>query len=96
MLPEIDFYIVWRPDGTNPKMIHETFDSAKTEAMRLAKNELGKRFYVLKSKGLAVDLGATWIESKEAKNDKIDEYTSGYFDIDYAADEISESEIDIA
>jgi hypothetical protein len=43
------FWIIWNPAANRPTVMHETLDSAKKEAERLAKLNPGQRFVVLKS-----------------------------------------------
>ena len=47
------FWLVWNPEGRSPTYKHQSEQSARTEAIRLAKENTGKRFYVLKSLGHA-------------------------------------------
>ena len=42
-----DFFLVWNPDGTNPRFRHSTQTGALTEAKRLAAISPGQDFYVL-------------------------------------------------
>ena len=42
-----DFYLVWNPDGTNPRFRHSTKTGALIEAQRLAATSPGTDFYVL-------------------------------------------------
>lgn len=41
-------FLVWNPEGRNPRYIHDTEASALAEARRLAKETMQK-FYVLKA-----------------------------------------------
>lgn len=43
------FWLVWSPEGSNPKHCHGTLDDAKKEAKRLAKLMQGTRFFVVES-----------------------------------------------
>ncbi len=43
----VDFYLVWNPNGTNPRFRHSTRTGALTEAQRLAAAQPGQDFYVL-------------------------------------------------
>lgn len=47
------FYLVWNPSGRNPSYEHRTFDLAKNEAERLAFENPGSTFYVLKAKSVS-------------------------------------------
>ena len=44
---DIPFWLVWCPTGFPPKFKHTTYDSAETEAARLAQECPGKEFYVI-------------------------------------------------
>lgn len=41
------FWMVWSPQGNTPTYKHATYESARDEAIRLARVNPGKRFYVL-------------------------------------------------
>ena len=43
------FWLVWNPQGHAPTRQHDTRDSAKREAERLARANRGQRFIVLQS-----------------------------------------------
>ena len=45
------FWVVWSPSGTNPTKKHETSDSARTEAERLAVKHPNLEFFVLETIG---------------------------------------------
>ena len=45
------FWFVWNPAGCNPKYMHESRASADAEARRLAEDNPGQQFIVLKSVG---------------------------------------------
>lgn len=56
-----EFYLVWGPgDIYNPTSRHTTFESAKTLAESLAKNNPGEMFYVMAPKGVAQSLTVEW------------------------------------
>lgn len=48
------FWLVWQPETGKPNVKHDTFAEAQTEAERLARNNRGKRFYVLQAIAHAV------------------------------------------
>lgn len=41
------FYLVWNPHGRAPTYRHPTYQAAKAEARRLARENIGNRFIVL-------------------------------------------------
>lgn len=43
------FYIVWNPEGGNPRVRHEHFTRASDEAQRLALAHPGKDFFVMQA-----------------------------------------------
>lgn len=43
------FFLIWNPDGKSPTVKHQTFQSARREAERLARNNRGHRFIVMAS-----------------------------------------------
>lgn len=43
------FWLVWNPKGRSPSMEHRTYESAETEAKRLARINRGETFIVLES-----------------------------------------------
>ncbi|MBJ8552723.1 hypothetical protein I6M82_09890 [Acinetobacter bereziniae] len=43
------FYIVWNEQGNNPTFKHVSQEAAEQEATRLAKQNQGQRFHVLRS-----------------------------------------------
>ena len=50
MTKEIEFWILWNPNGYRaPKFKHYNFESADTEAKRLAREHPDNIFYVLHS-----------------------------------------------
>lgn len=48
------FFVVWEPQNGPPIVKHDSYESAKREAMRLARANRGRRFYVLQSRAHAV------------------------------------------
>ena len=42
-------YLVWNPDGDKPKKKHNSVDEARKEARRLAEENHGAEFYVLRA-----------------------------------------------
>lgn len=59
---ENTFWLVWNPAGGAPTFQHNTEESARTEASRLARSNPGLKFYVLASTGCAVKRDVDWIE----------------------------------
>ena len=55
-----EFWMVWNPNRYVPTVKHKTFDSAKNEAMRLARSKQDQEFYVLKAVGMAVNRTAVY------------------------------------
>lgn len=51
---ESRIYCVLNPNGRAPHFVHETYELAKEEAKRLAKNNPDQKFYVMESVGLAI------------------------------------------
>lgn len=49
-----NFFMVWSPSGRAPTYRHESFESARTEAKRLARLNPEQSFFVLVSVGEAV------------------------------------------
>lgn len=43
------FYIVWNPEGTNPRVRHDCFGRAAEEAKRLAIANAGQEFFVMQA-----------------------------------------------
>ena len=56
------FWLVWNHNGGVPTVQHETAQSAKTEAERLARNNPGQQFHVLEWTGTAIKRDVDWIE----------------------------------
>lgn len=54
------FWMVYGWDQSPPRAIHNTFESAKREAERLASCNPGVRFYVMVSCGAAERRDITW------------------------------------
>ena len=46
---DADFFMLWTKTGHLPRYRHATFDLAATEAERLARENPGKKFIVLKA-----------------------------------------------
>jgi hypothetical protein len=45
---EADFWIVWSPEGDRPpRHRHDSYESARREAERLARENPGRRFYAM-------------------------------------------------
>lgn len=47
MSDEAEFWMVWNPNGNTPRYTHQSYESAVTEAQRLARVVEGEQFYVL-------------------------------------------------
>lgn len=43
------FYIVWNPEGSNPRFRHDCFEAAANEAHRLALINPGQDFFVMQA-----------------------------------------------
>lgn len=43
------FFIVWNPEGQNPRVCHDRFDLAANEAQRLALANPGHDFFVMQA-----------------------------------------------
>ena len=43
------FYIIWNPEGMNPRVRHDCWGSAAEEAQRLALANPGKDFFVMQA-----------------------------------------------
>lgn len=43
------FYLVWNPEGMNPRVRHDSFGRAAEEAKRLALSNPGKEFFVMQA-----------------------------------------------
>lgn len=50
---EREKFFVWNPVGHQPRFVHTDYESALTEAKRLARSNAGEKFYVLKTVALA-------------------------------------------
>lgn len=48
------FYVVWNPSRGNPMFRHPNIDSAKKEAERLAQQNSGQEFFVLRAMSRSV------------------------------------------
>lgn len=48
-LEPVKFFMVWTKTGRSPKFIHETFEGAHTEAVRLSLEIPGRKFIVLEA-----------------------------------------------
>lgn len=47
-------WVVYNPQGRAPTFTHTSYESAKTEARRLARANPEQRFYVMESRGFAI------------------------------------------
>ncbi len=59
------FYLVWNPAGPyggHPTVRHDTLDSARREAERLASLNPGQEFHVLLSVGTARNVAVQYVE----------------------------------
>lgn len=59
------FWFVWNENGRNPTYKHQTFDSAKIEAERLANLNPGQTFVVLESRAECRKNSVTWIQHSD-------------------------------
>ncbi len=50
---ETEFWLVWNLNGRNPRHKHATQDSAEREARRLATENPGQAFYVVRAVSVA-------------------------------------------
>lgn len=68
-------YCVFNPAGAGvPRFEHRTYDSAKTEAKRLAKMNPEQKFYVMESVGMAVKNEVSfYVHEDKARPDLEDE-----------------------
>ena len=57
------FYLVLRDEGWSPSVKHQTMESAKEEATRLAQEHPGTKFHVLGLMGTAMKQEIVFIES---------------------------------
>lgn len=64
-------FLVWRENGPSPRYKHSSFESAKSEASRLALANPGTRFYVLAAVGNAIKNEVNWTLSDERFDDSI-------------------------
>ena len=62
-------YFVWNPDAGHPHYQHHSFDSAKAEAKRLARENPDQSFIVLRAVGIARRETVAWAEVKNAGDD---------------------------
>lgn len=46
---EQPIYLVWNPNGTNPKCRHDSVESARAEAKRLSEANPNQEFFVLRA-----------------------------------------------
>jgi hypothetical protein len=57
------FWVVWNERGGSPTVKHNTFDSARKEAERLARVHAGQSFHVLQLCGSMVKTDVHWIDA---------------------------------
>lgn len=62
-------FFVWARTGHIPKFEHDSFESARVESERLAKQNPGTRFYVLESVGVAVKKEVDFYEIKKEQEE---------------------------
>ena len=58
---EPGFFLVWNPDAGPPQKRHALRESAVEEALRLARQNPGQRFYVLAVIGYARKTDVEWV-----------------------------------
>lgn len=56
------FWVVWNPVNRNPLVKHQYLKDAKAEALRLAANNPGQEFYVLRTVGKARTIQSSYEE----------------------------------
>lgn len=61
MQPMKVFWVVWNPEAGNPTFRHPSYESARTEAKRLARENPDTQFFVLKSVGCAQRETVAWV-----------------------------------
>lgn len=59
------FFLVWCPTEEMPKTMHPTLETAKNEAMRLAKKFPSREFFVMNPIGVCKAIKVEWIDIKE-------------------------------
>ena len=59
------FWIVWNPQGQNPKHRHANPELARKEAERLAFQNPGQEFIVMLAIGKAIKRDVDWVEVNE-------------------------------
>jgi hypothetical protein len=59
------FWLVWKDNGGIPTVPHDSLDSAKREAERLARMHPGSKFYVLQTVGACSKTDVLWDEDHE-------------------------------
>ena len=55
------FWVVWNPSAFPPRVRHSSYESARTEAKRLARANPDQQFFVLKSVGCAQRETVSWV-----------------------------------
>lgn len=66
------FWIVWGEGKGTPTFKHMTFEAAKTEAKRLARNNPDRHFHVMERKGTAVKNDVSFYVRHENPYDTLD------------------------
>lgn len=56
------FWLVWNPEGRAPTYQHDSEESARSEAERLAKLNPGQSFYVLETVGCVKKIEVQWAQ----------------------------------
>lgn len=56
------FWLVWNEKGCTPTYKHESEDSARAEAVRLARKQPGDTFHVLRCIGSCRKIDVEWTE----------------------------------
>ncbi len=62
------FWVVWNPSCGLPRMKHNSFSEAKSEAFRLSQTNPGQEFFVLGSCGVAKKIEVTWTEVEDTSD----------------------------
>lgn len=61
-------WLVFNPDGRSPTFVHQSYESARDEAKRLARNVPDQTFYVMESVGKARRQDVSWYAYGRSEN----------------------------